>query len=271
MPIPKPVIVDTDVASDDWMAILYLLRHPGVALEAITVAGTGEAHAEPGARNALRLLSLAGRPHVPVALGRETPLRGGHAFPDSIRHAVDTMLGLPLPENPHPPSPHSAVELLTSVIENSPQKVVLLALGPLTNLAEAFLAQPSLVNRLEMIYIMGGAVDVPGNLLEAGAEVGNTFAEWNIYCDPYAAQVVFYSGAPITLVPLDATNQVPVTMDFCQRLARDRHTPEAEFVHQVMDRLKDYIATGRDYFWDPLAAAVVTDESLVTFQHRQLT
>jgi len=267
----KPLIIDTDMAFDDWMAILYLLQHPGVSVRAITVTGTGEAHSEPGARNALGLLSLGGRPDVPVAFGRETPLRGNHAFPDIVRETVDNMMGLCLPSNPNSSVEQSAVGFLISLVQCSPQKVVVVALGPLTNLAEALQAQPSFRDNLEMLYVMGGAVDVPGNILESGADTSNKVAEWNIYCDPYAAKVVFHSGVPITLVPLDATNQAPVTRAFFQRLEKDRGTPEADFVYQVMVKTADYIGTGNYYFWDPLTAAIVADESLATFEQRSLT
>ncbi len=267
----KPVIIDTDVASDDWMAILYLLQHPGVVIKAITVTGTGEAHSEPGTRNTLGLLSLAGQPDVPVAFGRETPLCGNHAFPDRVREMVDNAFGIALPSNPNASVDRGAIEFLISSLQSSQQKMVVLALGPLTNLAEAFQAEPSLVDHLEMLYIMGGAVDVPGNIVESGADTRNKVAEWNIYCDPYAAKVVFHSGAPITLVPLDATNQAPITMDFYQRLEEDRGTPEAELVYQVLLKTRDYVGSGMYYFWDPLTAAILADESLGTFEWRRLT
>jgi inosine-uridine nucleoside N-ribohydrolase len=266
----KPLVIDTDMAVDDWMAILYLLQRPDVQVEAITVTGAGEAHCDPGIQNALGLLSLAGDPDVPVSCGRETPLQGNHAFPTSWREMVDGMLGLPLPSNPNPPSSRTAVELLISVIQSSPEKVVLVALGPLTNVAEALQSEPSLVDNLEMIYIMGGAVDVPGNLQVPGFEIDNGVAEWNIYVDPQAAAIVFQSGAPITLVALDATNDAPITMGFYRRLEAGRTTPEAEFVYQVLSRMQEFINSGEYFFWDPLAAAVATSESLVTIQPQTL-
>ena len=271
MSTPRPVIIDTDVASDDWMAILYLLRHPDVSVKAITVTGTGEAHSEPGARNSLGLLALACQPDVPVAMGSETTLGVGHTFPDIIRDMVDSIMGIPLPSNPWQPVNQDAVAFLTSFLQRSPQKVVILALGPLTNLAEAFQAVPSLVERVEMLYVMGGAVDVLGNIFEAGGQSHDNVAEWNIYCDPYAAKVVFHSGVPITLVPLDATNQAPTTMDFYRRMEQDRGTPEADFVFQILLKSKEFIPSGRMYFWDPLTAAILTDESLATFEQRTLT
>jgi inosine-uridine nucleoside N-ribohydrolase len=264
------VVIDTDMAADDWMAILYLLQRPEVEVKAITVTGTGEAHCGPGTRNALDLAALAGNAGIPVSCGREDPLLGEHTFPASWRDMVDNLAGLTLPANPNPPSSQTAVELLTSVIQDAPQRVVLVTLGPLTNVAEALQNEPSLVDNLEMIYIMGGAVHVPGNLQVPGVETDNLVAEWNIYVDPHAAALVIDSGAPITLVPLDATNSAPLTMDFYRRLAADHSTPEANFVFQLLTQMQDFINSGEYYFWDPLAAAVPIDESLVTIQSQAL-
>jgi len=260
----KPFVIDTDMSVDDLMAILYLLQRPDVSVEAITVTGTGVAHSGPGTRNVLSLLALAGDPDIPVARGRDNPLRGNRVFPEEWRVDADKSYGVPLPSNPNPPSDQNAVEQLISVIRNSEQKVVLLTLGPLTNVAEALRMDPSIMNNLEMIYIIGGALNVPGNLQVPGSDVDNAVAEWNIYVDPYAMAMVFESGAPITLVPLDATNHVPITMDFYKRLETDHTTPEADFVYQLLSLNQDFIESGFYFFWDPLAAAIASDESLAT-------
>ena len=264
-----PVIIDTDMAPDDWMAILVLLQRPDVDVRAITVMGTGEAHCGPGVRNALDLAALAGRPEVPVACGRETPLAGDHAFPTAWRRSVDNLLGLALPRNPNPPAEESAVELLVRIVRESSRQVHLIAVGPLTNVAEALEADPTFADNLQMITIMGGAVNVPGNV-HLALDNGNEWAEWNIYADPHAAALVFASDAPITLVPLDATQYAPATMDFYRRLGQDRTTPAAEFVYRVLTQKESDLRAGWYYFWDTLTAAIVTDESLATFQEMSL-
>lgn len=264
-----PVVIDTDMAPDDWMAILLLLQRPDIDVRAITVTGTGEAHCGPGMRNALDLALLAGRPQVPVACGRETPLAGDRAFPNAWREGVDNLLGLSLPRNPNQPAEESAVELLTRIARESPRQVHLLALGPLTNVAEALEADAALADDLQMITIMGGAVNVPGNVGPI-LNNGNEWAEWNIYVDPHAAALVFASGAPITLVSLDATQYAPATMDFYRRLEQDLATPAAEFIYRVLTQKESDLRAGWYYFWDALAAAIVTNESLATFQTMSL-
>jgi pyrimidine-specific ribonucleoside hydrolase len=259
------------MAADDWMALLYLLRRPDVAVEAITVSGTGEAHCAPGVRHVLDLVAFANRAMVPVACGRNTPLQGQHTFPTSWREGVDSLLGLTLPAATTTGAPQSAVELLTSAIQSSQHKVVVVTLGPLTNLAEALQRTPSLVQNVQMVYVMGGALTVPGNITDAGAGINNRAAEWNIYIDPHAAQVVFASGVPITLVPLDATNHAPVSASFYQRLQQDHATPVAGFVFDVLTKRHDFIQSRGYYFWDPLAAALATDARLATLQVQTLS
>lgn len=268
---PRPVIIDTDMAPDDWLAILYLLRRPEVAVQAITVTGAGEAHCGPGLRLAQGLAALAGRPDLPIACGREMPLRGDHAFPVDWRERVDIGLGLPWPANSAPAPSASAVALLTDMLRAAPSKVTVLTLGPLTNLAEVFQTAPEVVGRIDMVYSMGGAVKVPGNVGASGVGLENTAAEWNLYIDPHAANLVLQAGAPVTLVPLDATRHAPITPDFHRRLERDRATPEADFVYAVLTEQNSVIDSGGYFFWDPLAAAILTDESLAVFDSRPLS
>lgn len=269
-PRPRTIVIDTDMASDDWMAILYLLQRTDVTIKAITVTGTGEAHCAPGIQHAVGLMTLAGYDKVPVACGRETPLQGNHAYPNSWRDAVDNLFGLTLPTGQNTASNETAVDLLKSVIGSSPDKVTLLTLGPLTNVAEAFQNDPSLVNNIEMIYVMGGAVNTAGNVKSSGSGIDNQVAEWNIYVDPYAANVVLKSGAPVTLVSLDATNQLPLTADFYARLQSNHKTPEATFVYDLYTKNHWLIDSGTIYFWDQFAAAVLSDESLATFQNANI-
>lgn len=263
---PVPVVIDSDMISDDWMATLFLLNDPDFAVKAITVAGTGFADCDAGVQAALGLLALTDYGDVPVSCGASAPLMGDNAPPAEWRTTIETVGELGLPEGGAPVA-QDAVALFTSAIEDSPEQVTVLALGPLTNVGAALEATPALVENIEMIYVMGGAVDVDGSLVSEE----NTAAEWNIYCDPHAARLVFESGAPITLVPLDATNEVPVTPEFVAQLEAEKSTPAAEFVASLLANNAESIASGSYYFWDPLAAVVMSDPSLVTLTPRDVT
>ena len=256
---PRPLIIDTDMAMDDWIAILYLLQRSDIDVKAVTVSGTGEAHCDAGVQNAQHLLALGGYPDIPVACGRETPLVGNHEFPADWRSSMDMMMGLSLPANTAPILEITAVDLIASVLQDFDQPVTVLTLGPLTTIGEFVEAQPDLLAKIDHIVIMGGAVNVPGNLLNY---VDNTVAEWNFYVDPHAAALVLGSGVPVTLVPLDVTNQIPLTWDFYYHLQHDRLTPAADFVFDALGQYRWALRSGGYYFWDPLAAAIASDNSL---------
>ena len=268
--MPFPCIIDTDVALVDWMAILYLLSSPQVDVRAITMFATGEAHAGPGVCTIQGLLALTNTRAVRVAAGRPTPLRGQQPFPRLIRLTRDVRLLLRLPKSLEPAHELDAVAVLTKEITTSPQPVTIVALGPLTNLAEALLATPALADKIARIVIMGGALRVAGNIREVNPRIDNSFAEWNIFCDPYAADVVFQSGAPITLVPLDATNQTPLSDAFVQRLASGPATPASQFVLRAIRRIQPMLRGQRFYLWDPLAAVVAVQGGIAVSEQVRL-
>lgn len=265
-----PVAVDTDMAADDWLALLYLLQRPEVAIEAITVTGAGESHCAPGIAHAASLVALSGHAPIPLACGPEQPLRGHQSFPESWRQAVDDFYGLRLPEGTNPTPNAQATDLLEAAIAAHPGALHILALGPLTNLAYLFQEKPALASKVARVTIMGGAVTVPGNVRASLSDFDNETAEWNIFADPHAAGVVLRSGAPVTLVSLDATSQAPLTPAFYQRLAADHATPSSQFAYALFTRHYDmFVGTGDAYtwyFWDPLVAATMVHPSLVDLQ-----
>src|SRR5215216_413097 len=201
---PKSVIFDTDMAHEDMFSALFLLSHPNVDLRAITVSGTGEAHCGPGVENALGLVAVSGHEDIPVACGRETPLAGNHEFPADWRQAADDAYGVSIPTG-GAASNLSASDLIIDILQNAEELITIVAVGPLTNIAEAIQKEAGIAANIREIYIMGGAVKVEGNVGNSGVGIQNEYAEWNIYIDPTAANIVFNSGIPIILVPLDAT------------------------------------------------------------------
>lgn len=236
-----------------------LLTSTDIDVTAITVSGTGEVRCPAGVDVARGLLELTDRTDVPVACGRSTPLSGDHAFPDGWRDAADGGWGLDLPSVAGPSDEGTAVELLRDVL--AAPNMTVLTLGPATNLAEVFRADSTLAGRLSSIVMMGGAVDVPGNVALDAA--GPLPAEWNFYIDPVAAAEVIASGAPVTLVGLDATDQVPVSGDVVELLAANAQTEAAKLVHQALLN-NPRVYEGGAFFWDPFAAGVLLDPTLAT-------
>jgi pyrimidine-specific ribonucleoside hydrolase len=258
-----PILIDTDAGSDDLLAIAFLVSHPSVHIEAVTIAN-GTAHVDAGARNVARLLDLAGRPQIPVFAGRSAPLRGNAEFPAEWRRLADELPGITLPPLSHPVQTKSASAYLAERLKSGRPRVRILALGPLTNLGEALERDPSIANAITEIVIMGGAVHAPGNLGDGGVfPTNNTTAEWNIFVDPLAARVVFRAGIHIRLISLDATNKVPIRAEFVRNFRTAAHSPLASFVAQVLESDRETIAAGIFYAWDPLAAVALLHPAIV--------
>jgi inosine-uridine nucleoside N-ribohydrolase len=145
--------------------------------------------------------------------------------------------------------------------------VQVLALGPLTNLAAAFSHAPRAARIIRQLTIMGGAVGVAGNLGDGGVfKTSNTSSEWNMFIDPAAAKIVFASGAPIRLVPLDATQRVPIDMALFEQFQSHAATPLARFVAQVLATSHEFIHQGFYFAWDPLAAVALANPLVATFR-----
>ena len=267
---PRPVILDVDMAHEDMFSALFLLSHPNVDLKAITVSGTGEAHCDPGVSNALGLVALSGREHIPVACGRETPLVGNHEFPADWRRAADDAYGVTLPKG-GTASDLSAADLIIDILQSAAQPITIVAVGPLTNIAEAIQKEAGITANIKEIYVMGGAVNVEGNVGNSRVGIQNPYAEWNIYIDPTAANVVFDSGIPIILVPLDATKDVPVTRNFYQALERHRDTSSANLVYDMLTANLGFVDSGGFQFWDSLTAAIFTDPGIANYEEMKLT
>jgi len=266
-----PLIIDTDMSPDSWVAVLFAALHPRAELLAVNVSGSGESHGPVGARNAQRLLALAGRKNVPAAYGPDKPLRGKEHFPRLMRWVIDRMLFQQPPKPAGMPPVGDSIELMHRLLRAAKDPVTFAAVGPQTNLATLLGKHPELRAKIRGVYIMGGALDVPGNIKEIAAWKANTTAEWNFFCDPWAAKAVLESGIPVWMVPLDATNQMPVTPEFLERLRSAYLTPAGEYVHRVLDLMVVKLRAGTGFFlWDPITTACALDPSLAEFKERRV-
>lgn len=215
----------------------------------------------------LRLLALAGRNDIPVFLGRETPLSGSQEFPAEVRRAADELPGIALPGPKRSADSRGAADYLLRRLLDAAHPVQVLALGPLTNLAEVFSRTPRAARTGRQLVILGGAVRVSGNLGDRGAfQTNNAYAEWNMFIDPAAAKIVFASGAPIRLVPLDATQRAPIDMALFEQVRSHASTPLANFVAQVFAANREQIRQGYYFARDSLAAAALANPAVVTFR-----
>lgn len=260
---PTPVVVDTDMSTDDVLALLYLLGRRDVDVRAVAVSGTGIADCPAGARNARALLRFAGRGDVPVGCGRADPLAGANGFPPEWRARADALFGLELPAAP-PGRIGDAIDLMRRSIDSANGKVTILSLAPMTDTALLLRADRELRAKIASIVAMGGAVGVPGNI-----GPGHERSEWNVWIDPVAAREVVGSGIPTTLVGLDATNGVPATVHLWDALDRHHDGARATAAWRLM--ASSGMFTGGQYFWDPLAATTIAQPEVLTFARRRVS
>jgi inosine-uridine nucleoside N-ribohydrolase len=251
------VIIDTDVGIDDALALFLALSSPEVEVEAITTVN-GNVPVETATHNVLALLELTRRTDIPVARGCDRPL---------VRQSIDARhvhgdngLGNVVLDDPQIISvSQHAVDLLIEKIMAERNKITLVCIGPLTNVALAVRREPRIADYVYEVVIMGGALRVPGNVTSA--------AEYNIYADPHAAHMVLHAGWPIRLVSLDVTNVTLLTPEQIARLRDSRVT-------KLIKRMTDYYfhssaaldnANGFPMH-DPLCVGAVVRPELITWE-----
>ncbi len=200
---PRKIIIDTDPGQDDAVAILLALASPDeIDLLGITCVA-GNVPLDLTARNARIVCELAGRPGTRVYAGCDRPLAHSLVTAEHV-HGKTGLDGPVLPEPTMPLQDMHAVDFLIDTLRTaSAGSVTLCPLGPLTNIATALTRAPDIAPRIDEIVLMGGAYFEVGNITPA--------AEFNIYVDPEAAQIVFRSGVPLTVMPLDVTHKALVT------------------------------------------------------------
>lgn len=194
--IPRNVYFDCDLGVDDSLALAYLMASPDVNLVGVgTVCGNTDA--DQAARNALDLLDLGGDHDVPVAVGARSFRTAPYPNDAAHIHGDNGVGNIELPHTDRQPIDESASQMLLRLSHEMPGELHVLAVGPLTNIAEALEADPTLPSRIASVTIMGGAAMVPGNI--------SAVAEANIGHDPEASRIVFEADWPIMVAPLDAT------------------------------------------------------------------
>ena len=202
--MPKQIIIDTDPGQDDAVAILLALASPEELNVLGVVAVAGNVGLHHNANNALKIVELAGKT-VPVYAGCSRPLRRQLVTAEHV-HGETGLNGPDLPEPKLPLQEQHGVDYIIDTLMAAPAKTITLCtLGPLTNIAMALVKQPAIAERIAEIVMMGGAYFEVGNITPA--------AEFNIYVDPDAADIVLRSGVPITMLPLDVTHQIQSTPD----------------------------------------------------------
>jgi inosine-uridine nucleoside N-ribohydrolase len=261
------VFFDDDGSPDGTAALFYLLSHPDVAVEAIGIS-YGEAHPSIYVQHIGRKLDELGIRDIPLGAGQDAPLAGSNDFPEALRQLANNFWGLPIPNADQIYPTHDASELMVSIVGQSPEPVTIFVSGPCTNLAQALRLDPAIKDNTAAVYIMGGAVHVPGNIGALLPDSGNTVAEWNIYADPQAAKEVFESGLDIYLVPLDATDQVMIGKEDTGQWHLGGAT--ADVAADIYDIRLDSWGVESAAIWDLMTAAIMVQPELCAFERLPL-
>jgi purine nucleosidase len=273
---PPAVVVDTDMDFDDTAALAYLAEADKLGLidlRAVTVEISGVAFAGNGLSHARCLLDKVGLPNIRVSDGDRVR---NNNFPPFARTLLDGIVesgvrstpGMPCPAMP---TEGHAADLLASAIRSAPGEVTLVTLGPLTNVAEALTADPTLADKIGRVFLIGGTLDwsiVPTSGLDTH--------DYNLWVDAPAAQTVLDDlSARVFMTSHEATAFVPLTEAFRQRLAADRGTPAADTVYTMASNPvlvgaevdnQGPNSQGIAYWWDPLDAVAATFGGIVSHQ-----
>lgn len=256
--VKRQFLIDTDTASDDAVALIMALRHPDVELLAITTVA-GNMDVQQATRNALYTAELCGSA-VPVFMGAEKPLRRPACRAEWF-HGKDGLGEHGFSPSWRKPESRSAIDAIIDTIEAHPG-VVLVTLGPLTNIALALQRKPGIATQVSRLVLMGGAPCCEGNVTPA--------AEYNIWCDPEAARIVVRIGLPVELVGwhLSRCEAVLNPADIQHILSFDN--PIAKFAIESNSHAQKafFVQTGEHgiALADPVAMAVALNPSIVTAQ-----
>ncbi|WP_433158086.1 nucleoside hydrolase [Kribbella sp. CA-247076] len=268
------VVLDTDLAMgaagsdvDDGFALALAIAEPAIDVELITTVG-GNSDVETSTRLTKELLAVLGRPDIGVVRGAAAPLdpalrSASRPSATDVNTSTDTATATATDRDTA--EPYAAVEIARRVMA-APGEITLVAIGPLTNVAMALLLEPRLAAAVREIVVMGGVYLEQTN-------VGRMPGEYNFWCDPYAADVVLNSGAPLRLVGLDVTRKVRLSRADARELAQGgefgmfaaEHT-EAWISFQERTKPREELEHGSCALHDPLAVAVVTHPELVTWR-----
>ncbi|MEK6216133.1 MAG: nucleoside hydrolase [Boseongicola sp.] len=210
MGTPRKIIIDTDPGQDDAVAILLALASPEDVEVLGIVAVAGNVPLPLTGKNARIICELAGRSDIAVYAGCDRPLKRKLVTAENV-HGKTGLDGPELPDPKMPLQDAHGVDFIIETLRREPTRsVTLVPIGPLTNIATAFERAPDIVERVAEIVLMGGAYFEVGNVTPA--------AEFNIYVDPEAADIVFRSGAKITVMPLDVTHKALTSADWVQAM-----------------------------------------------------
>lgn len=238
----KKYIIDTDPGHDDAMAIMLAIKS-GLDIIAITTVA-GNSNIKNTTKNAEYILELLGRQDIPIYSGGDRPLE--RDLVQAVVHWESGLEGID-PDTEWVLTWDAPEKILEMLRKND--SISIITLGPLTNIAQAILKDPSAFSRLDELIIMGGAIRVPGNK--------NRVAEFNIFVDPEAADIVFRFPVKKTIVPLDACNAVQMQISDFQKISSSLRASLLDMVWPYIENIGNNEGTYAAFMYDPLTVYYV--------------
>lgn len=253
-----PVVVDTDPGTDDALALMMLLNSQAVEVVGITTVG-GNARLADTTRNAMRILEYMGRPDIPVVRGAARTAQRAFHYAYDVHGARG--LGIPLPSPTIQPIRSRAPAFISRMASKHKGKLVVIALGPLTNIDRALRKEPRIVEWAKELVVMGGAVGVAGNI--------TPYAEFNTFNDPHAAKTVLASGFSTSLVGLDVTSRVSFE---CTDAPWFSGYAAAAMLSERIVRtwFDEHRTSARYHLHDPLAVVAAMDPNLFSWRRASI-
>lgn len=253
----QKIIIDTDPGHDDALAIILLEKSSLFEIEAITTVA-GNSTIQNTTSNARYILNLIGS-DIPLYSGAERPLQKTLVLAEV--HGKSGLDGVKITEKEK--LNHYAVKKIIEIVDKHPGEISILGIGPLTNIAQAFITRPDLPSLVSKIVIMGGAITVPGNK--------NRVAEFNIFVDPDAADIVFQSEVNKILIPLDVCNDIYLSLnEFDQLKTTNLYKPIINMMKHYIRGIYKYENTIGAIMYDPLAAYYLINPKAFTLKQMDI-
>ncbi len=237
----RKIVIDTDPGHDDALALLLVVKSGLFDIQAVTTVA-GNSSLQNITNNARYILDLAGS-NAPLYSGASSPLK--RDLVQAEVHGENGLAGAVITKQE--PLTHNAHEKIIEIVRAHPHEITLITLGPLTNVAKAFLEDPELPSLLQEVVIMGGAIAVPGNK--------NRVGEFNVFVDPDAADIVFEADVKKTLIPLDACNDISLSLEEFEMLkGSSLYEPVLAMMKPYIQGIRTFEKTSGALMYDPLAA-----------------
>lgn len=249
------IIIDTDPGHDDALAIMLAVKSGMLDIVGLTTV-PGNSTIENVTRNASYILDLLDRRDLRIYSGAEKPLK--RELIQAVVHGTSGLEGADTSKTTFDMT-ENAAEMIEKIILENKGEITLLTLGPLTNVAQALINNPELAKQINSIVIMGGAINVPGNK--------NRVAEFNMFVDPEAADIVFKADVRKTLIPIDVCNEMPLFMEDFEKLSGTLlYEPILSMMKQFIAGIERFEGTKGALVYDAVAAYYLLNPDAFTVE-----